>query len=91
MSYTNETLFNLWNGNLCPCNQKNDRFEETKKIVGYVDGHIKELNEQLDDKGKEILGKLDNCYVELQEIESEESFKKGFSLAIKILIEALNN
>ncbi|MBE6702920.1 MAG: hypothetical protein E7585_05875 [Ruminococcaceae bacterium] len=83
------TLIKLWNGEICPWGEKEARADEIAQLVGYLERHLKSLQESLDDKGQETLSKLTNCFDEIEHMECEASFLKGFSLGVKIVTEAL--
>ena len=83
-----EYLLNeLWYGNICPhigCRESN---EETKKLVGYVADHHESLRATLTDKQKEILGKLDDCYAELTDMNERNIFVYAFRLGARMMLE----
>lgn len=82
-----ETILELWDGNIIRENWecKNDE----KKILGYIERHRNDLLVKLDDKGKESFKRFEDCFDELLDIECRNAFEKGFSLAAKLVAEAL--
>ncbi len=84
-----QTLFDLWNGNVHPWLEPSLHQKETKELSGYISDHINDLKSMLNAKGNENLQKLSDNYAELLGLECEAAFCKGFSLATKILLEAI--
>ena len=82
------TLTELWNGNIHPISDADRLAENERELIGYIECHFQNLNSQLDEKGKETLKNLTECYDELLSHECEAAFIEGFSLAAKILTEA---
>ena len=83
------TLIGLWNGDIRPCEEKTGICDSERKLVEYIARHRKDVIAQLDDKGKESLEKLIDCSDELWSKACDDAFAKGFSLAIKIMVESL--
>ncbi|MBQ8382948.1 MAG: hypothetical protein IJX47_07085 [Clostridia bacterium] len=82
------TLIDLWNGNLS-LNEYTIHSEEAKQLIGYLEKHHSALSVVLNESGKESLRRFADCYDELLELESENAFVQGFSLAAKLFTEAL--
>ena len=82
-------LTDLWYGNLEPCNERSKRLEEMKQLLKLMNRHSEDLNRDLTSNQKEILEKFLECNRELEAIECTDAFMKGFSLAVKLLGEAL--
>ena len=83
------TLIRLWNGELEPCSEKEYRYDEVIQLSRYLDRHHNDILVQLNDEGKEILEKFEDCYAELKNIVREDAFIKGFSLGVRFLAEGL--
>lgn len=83
------TLTELWNSNIHPISDADKLLENNRELTGYIDHHFKKLDAVLDKKGKETLKTLTECYDELLSLECEAAFIEGFSLATKILTEAV--
>lgn len=84
-----DTLKDLWNGNLEPWSEEWEREREARELVGLRERHKEALQKVLDEKGREILDKYEDCYTELESIGCEEAFGKGFSLGVKLVALAL--
>ncbi len=83
-----DTLKELWNGELAPWGEKWERENEARELVGLLERHKAELENELGVKGKTILEKYKDCHDELQSIGCEEAFISGFSLGVRIVAEA---
>ena len=83
-----KTLTDLWYGNLCPQNDRHIHTQNTAQLAEYLDKHHTDLMRRLDDAGKDSLQKLEDCYDDLLTDECENAFVQGFSLAVKLLVEA---
>ena len=84
-----QTLIELWNGNVCPLSDGSENSQETEKLLEYLGKHNKDIYEKLDEEGRESFEKFKDCYDELLSSGCEKAFVKGFSLASKIISEAL--
>ena len=82
------TLTDLWYGNLEPNHPGHIHAAEIRQLTEYLDRHRQALAEKLDDARKESLQKLEDCYDDLLTEECENAFVQGFSLAVKLLVEA---
>jgi hypothetical protein len=79
-----ETLSELWKNN-----SSANADEQEQQLLGYIERHFTSLQGSLDEKGRETLQKLVDCYDELLLRDCEQAFIQGFSLATKILIESV--
>ena len=84
------TLSDLWRGELHPIELKTENDEAEKELYAFVERHYNDLYKLLDEKGKLVLEKLKDCYTEISFYECEDSFVQGFSLAVKLMTEAMN-
>ena len=84
------TLTNLWLGNIHPTEERTKNHEQETELCSYIEKHYESLEKMLDEKGREILAQLKNCYCELSFCEGSDAFVQGFSLAVKILTEAMS-
>ena len=85
-----QTLIELWNGNICPLTDECGNSQETAMLLEYINRHDAEISKKLDKEGQESFEKFKDCYDELLSSGCEKAFVKGFSLASKILSEALS-
>ena len=83
-------LENLYNGNIEPTESEslkhNPRYREGLALVGKLQ---QELMETLDEKQKELFEKYIDRANELSIVINEETFKTGYRLATKIMIECI--
>ncbi|MBQ8288007.1 MAG: hypothetical protein IJX76_04450 [Clostridia bacterium] len=82
------TLIDLWNGNLS-LSEYTIHSDEAKQLIGYLEKHHSALSAVLSESDKKILQYFADCYDELLVLETENAFVQGFSLATKLLTEAL--
>ncbi len=83
------TLTDLWLGNIYPAEEKTENHEQELELYGYIERHYESLEKMLDEKGREVLAKLKDCYSELSCCEGEDAFIQGFSLAVRLMTEAM--
>ena len=79
----------LFYDNICANIDCRSNSKETKQLMGYIANHHDELLSTLTDKQKEVLGKFDDCYAELTDINEREIFVYAFKLGMRIAIEVL--
>ena len=84
-----QTLINLWNENVHSVSDKSSTPQESE-LIGYLSRHEKDISKKLDKEGLDSLKKYKDCYDELLSLYCEDAFVRGFSLASKILSEALS-
>ncbi len=82
-------LEEFWYGNVCP--YTDCRFETSEKndLIGHITNHRNNLMTTLTDRQKEILEKLDDCYLELADINEREIFVYAFRLGAKFAVESM--
>ena len=83
-----DTLKELWNGELAPWSKKWETEKEARELVGLLERHKEDLENELGANGKEALEKYKDCHEELQSIGCEEAFISGFSLGVRIVAQA---
>ena len=84
-----ETIFDLWYGNINPVESSGKITPEIKRIINESEESYEMLAEKLDEKEKELLEKHLDIYSSLHCEYTAKAFVDGFSLGVKILIEAL--
>ena len=84
-----KTLIDLWNGNICPCDGSSQQDEEDKMLLTLIVKYQDQVLEHLDEQGKESLEKLIFSIDESWSKSCDNAFIQGFSLATKLIIEAL--
>ena len=82
-----DTILELWNEYVISGNL--DFENDEQKLMGYIERHRNNLISELDEKGKDSFQKFEDCFDELLDIECRNAFKQGFSLATKLVAEAL--
>ena len=86
-----ETLSELWRGDIHPIKDKTDADDEKiRELNKKVDAYYNILWNKLDADGKQVLDRLRTCHTEISLTEAEFSFIKGFSLAVKMMTEAIS-
>ena len=85
-----DTIFDLWYGNINPVESSGKITPEIKRIINESEESYEMLAEKLDEKEKELLEKHLDIYSSLHCEYTAKAFVDGFSLGVKILIEALN-
>ena len=85
-----DTIFDLWYGNINPVESSGKITPEIKRIINESEESYEMLTERLDEKEKELLEKHLDIYSSLHCEYTAKAFVDGFSLGVKILIEALN-
>ena len=85
-----KALTELWYTQAALAAHDSDDAAGEKRLSEYLDKHFSDLSKKLDDRDKEILQKYKDCYDELLLTECENAFAQGFSLATRLVTEALN-
>ena len=84
------TLENLYYGNINPCDsetlKRNPRYIESLNLVGKLQQGI---SSAMSSEQKELFEKHLTASSELSSVLTEDAFKSGFSLVIKIMIESI--
>ena len=84
-----QTLIELWNGNISPFSD-GENTPQVTALLTYLERHDNNISKKLDKEGLESFEKFKDCYDELYKLACEDAFVKGFSLASKMLSEALS-
>ena len=84
------TLLELWNTNLGELRTRTESKAQYDEVLTLIDKHHKRLEELLNDEGKTVLEKFEDCYGEMESIECENAFIRGFCLGAKLMIEVLS-
>ncbi len=82
-----KTIKSLYNGDYTCIDVENSKYSEALSKCTSLQEELVHLVD------KETFSRIDNvldCMNELSDIEAEESFVEGFSLAISLLLEALS-
>ena len=84
-----ETIFDLWYGNINPLESSGTKTPEIKRILNESEESYEMLAENLGEKEKELLEKHLDIYSSLHCEYTAKAFVDGFSLAVKMIFEAL--
>lgn len=83
------TLENFYYGNIAPHEYEVERGSEYDIIAKLVIRHEQELSATLTEQQNAILEKIKNNQTELMNLGERNAFCRGFSLAVKLLTEAM--
>ena len=87
---TMTTLENLYYGNIAPHEYEVPRGSEYYVTAQLVVRHENELSATLTERQKEIFQKIKDNHTELLCLGERDAFCRGFSLAVKLLTEAMS-
>ena len=84
------TLTELWNGNIVPCAFCGAFDPENEELIALRTRNQADLEAGLSTSQKTVFQKYRDCVEEYEIRIKEKAFAEGFSLAAKLLIEALS-
>ena len=84
-----QTIEDLWYGNVNPCEICGTSNEEMKELTRLMVRNEQDLKKELNDRQKAMLEKYTDCADEYWNRLLAQAFHDGFSLASKLLTEAL--
>jgi len=84
-----QTIKDLWNGNIAPCEQCGSHDPKVNQLIGYVERHRENLSKGLAAEQMEIFQKYIDCSEEYLLYMLELAFCEGFSLGSKLAVEVL--
>lgn len=84
-----ETIFNLWNGYIAPCERCGANDADLKQLSELMRRHSEALQQEMIERQKEVFQKYIDCADEYLNRIQELSFQEGFSLACKLLPEGM--
>ena len=79
----------LWYGNISPCERDIKRSSEYADVLKRIVQHEAKLHARLNDEEKEILERFVDCSNEICSLSERETFTRGFTLGIKLILEVL--
>ena len=85
------TLENLYYGNIAPHEYEVERGSEYDVTAKLVIRHEQELFATLTEQQKIILEKIKDNHTELMSLGERDAFCRGFSLAVRLLTEAMSS
>ena len=84
-------LENLYYGNMAPHEYEAVRGIEYDITAKLVIRHEQELSATLTEKQNSILQKIKDNHTELMNLGERDAFVRGFSLAVKLMIDAMSS
>ena len=84
------TLENLYYGNIAPHDYEAPRGSEYYVTAQLIVRHENELSATLTEQQKETLQKIKDNHTELLCLGERDAFCRGFSLAVKLITEAMS-
>ena len=85
------TLENLYYGNIAPHEYEVVRGSEYDITAKLVIRHEQELSSTLTEQQNAILQKIKDNHTELMNLGERDAFRRGFSLAIRLMVEAMTS
>lgn len=85
-----KTISQLFNGNLIPIKNFGKNNSEIKYLEILLDRNIENLEQSLTENQKEVFSKYYDCINEYLSLLIEQAFSDGFSVATKLLTEAIS-
>ncbi len=85
------TLEKLYYGNITPHEYEVERGSEYDATAKLVIRHEQELFATLTEQQKSILEKIKDHHTELMSLGERDAFCRGFSLAVKLITEAISD
>ena len=85
------TLENLYYGNIAPHEYEVVRGSEYDIIAKLVIRHEQELSATLTEQQNAILKKIKDNHTELMNLGERDAFRRGFSLAVRLMVDAMSN
>lgn len=84
-----QTIIDLWNGNIAPCEHCGAHDTESNHLIGLMERNREALCEGLTAAQRETFQKYMDCSEEYQLRMLELAFCDGFCLGSKLVIESL--
>ena len=85
------TLENLYYGNIAPHEYEVVRGSEYDITAKLVIRHEQELSRTLTEQQNAILQKIKDNHTELMSLGERDAFCRGFSLAVRLMVEAMSS
>ena len=83
-------LDRLWQGDLSPCEKVIRRGGKYDRLIASLCQTEDELRAELNPKGEELLKKYIDTQLELQTVESRETFFEGFRMAAGLFLDVVS-
>ena len=85
------TLESLYYGNIAPHEYEVVRGSEYDVTAKLVIRHEQELSATLTERQREVFQKFKDNQIELLNLGERDAFVRGFSLAVRLMVEAMNS
>ena len=85
------TLENLYYGNIAPHEYEVVRGSEYDVTAKLVIRHEQELSAMLTERQNAILQKIKDNHTEHMNLGERDAFRRGFSLAVRLMVDAMSN
>ena len=87
----NETIEELWHGNIIPQEDSRTNSPEMKELLSYMARHHEDLEKSFTDEQKEIFEKFHDCWSEYASSAEEAIFAYAFKLGGRLMLETLRD
>ena len=84
-----KTIAELWSGNLDPIRYLGKNNPEVKHLEDLMQRNLDRLEENMNEKAKDIMERYNDCLSEYLTLNTEQAFCDGFCLGMKIAVEAM--
>ena len=84
-----ETIEELWHGNIIPQEDSRTNSPEMKELLSYMARHHEDLEKNFTDEQKEIFEKFHDCWSEYISVSEAAIFEYAFKLGMQMAIETL--
>lgn len=85
-----QTILDLWNGNVAPCEHCGRHDTEANQLIGLIERNREKLSEGLTEAQKEMFQKYIDCSEEYLLRMLALAFREGFCLGSRLSVEALS-
>jgi hypothetical protein len=85
----NNTIKELWHGNIMPQSDRRNSTPGMKELLGYISRHHEDLLKTMTEEQKEIFEKFEDCWSEYSSLSDADLFEYAFKLGMNLAIEAL--
>ena len=84
----NNTIKELWHGNICPQTDIRNNFPKMKQLMEYMARHHDNLFRTITDEQKETFEKFHDCWSEYMSLAEAAIFEYAFKLGMNLAIES---
>lgn len=85
------TIENLYYGNIAPYEYEVKRGSEYDILANLVIRHAEALSATLTEQQKDVFQKFKDSKIELMNLGERNAFVRGFSLAVRLMVEAMSS